>query len=66
MKEILFNNLIMTDGKDVSFIKKTINLTARKSDMEVLRTIRSRIMRRLSDEAFYDWRTITQIMNQLK
>jgi len=66
MKEILFNNLLMTNGADVSFIKKSIYLTAQKSDKEVLRSIRSRIMRRLSDEAFYDWRTITQIMNRLK
>ena len=66
MKEIFFNNLELTHGRDVSFVKKTIFLTAKPQDIPRLRRIRSRIYSRFSDEASYDWRTISALITWLR
>ncbi len=65
VKTILLSNLELTHGIDVSFIDKTIFLTVDKSDLKQLYKIRSSILYHLSDESFYDWRTISRIISWL-
>jgi hypothetical protein len=62
IRRIFFNNLLVTSGKDISFLPKTLFLTAKKSDIPALRNIRSRIFQRFSDEASYDWKTVSSII----
>jgi len=66
MKTIFLNNLIFTCGSDVSYMSKTIMLSVSQSDIPILRQIRSSIMRRMSDEAIYDYQTISSVINWLQ
>ena len=65
VRKIFFNNLAVTSGEDISFLPKTLFLTARKSDIPKLRDLRGRILQRFSDEAGYDWKTVSSIISWL-
>jgi hypothetical protein len=66
MKEIFFNNLEYSHGMDVSFLPKTILLTAKKEDIPKLRCIRSSIMYRMSDEGMGDYGIVSYIIHRLQ
>ena len=66
MRRIFFANLILTNGEDVSFVKKTLHLTAKVEDIARLRDVRSAIFARLSDEAICDWNTVSTLILRLR
>jgi hypothetical protein len=66
LRMIFLNNLLYTCGSDMSYVHKTIFLSVNKSDIPVLRRIRSSIMRRMSDEAIYDYQSVSYIINWLQ
>ena len=66
MKEIFFHNLECAYGTDVSYVERTIYLTAKKSDIPKLRRVRSAILFRMSDEGMYDYGAISLIIWRLR
>jgi hypothetical protein len=66
MKDILFNNLCLTHGQDVSFIVKSISMSVTRDDIPRLRQLRSRILFRMSDEGWGDYGLITEIIMWLR
>ncbi|HHW08985.1 MAG TPA: hypothetical protein GXX29_03300 [Firmicutes bacterium] len=66
LKKILLNNLELTLGYDIGKVAGTLALSADEGDIEQLQRIRSRLMTRLSDEAWYDYRVVTAVINLIK
>jgi tetratricopeptide (TPR) repeat protein len=66
IKTILFRNLELTHGAEVSFITKTILRSSTKADIPALERIRSSILFRLSDEAIDDFQSINAIIDWLR
>jgi hypothetical protein len=62
VKAIMFRNMELTYGVDMSYVDKAILISATKADIPALQRIRRSIFLRVSDEALYDLQAINAII----
>jgi hypothetical protein len=66
MRAIFFDNLALTNGRDVSSVDEVLWATAKPADIPRLQAIRESIFGRFSDEAIGDWDRVSELITWLR
>jgi tetratricopeptide (TPR) repeat protein len=66
LKSIVLSNLEITQGYDLSYVMDILAASVTFDDIEQLKQIRTKILQRASDEALYDHRAITSLINRIR